>query len=44
MQALRTGDTEVDHGNMDDLMAEVLTELGYGIGVAIWQHVERWYA
>ena len=37
-------DKEVLHERMDDLMAKVLTELGYGEGVAIFESTEKWYA
>lgn len=31
------------HTEADDLMCKVLTELGYGDGVSIFQAMERWY-
>lgn len=38
------GDTESVHGYGDDLLAELLTELGYGDIVAIWKKLPKWYA
>ena len=35
-------DKEALHGRMDNLMAKVLTELGYGEGVAIFENTELW--
>ena len=37
------GDPEIAHVAMDDLMEEMLTELGYGEGVAIFSEQEKWY-
>ena len=37
------GDLEIAHLSMDDLMKEMLTELGYGEGVAIFSEQEKWY-
>jgi len=46
MQAMYTadGDFEQSHSAMDDLMAKVLVELGYGEGVAIFRKQKKWYA
>ena len=38
------GDIEEAHGNADDLMCELLRQLGYGEGVQIFQEMEKWYA
>lgn len=40
----RGGDIEVMHAEADELMAQMLVELGYGEGVAIFKAMERWYA
>lgn len=37
-------DSEYVHGNMDDLMCEVLTSLGYGEGVKVFKDTLKWYA
>jgi hypothetical protein len=38
------GDPEAAHGKADDLLCELLTELGYGKLVDIYNRVEKWYA
>ena len=38
------GDNEVAHKEMDELMCELLTVLGYGEGVAIFGDAHKWYA
>lgn len=38
------GDPEMSHSNLDDLMAKVLRELGYGKGVDIIESTIRWCA
>lgn len=35
--------TEDGHRMMDDLMCELLRELGYGEGIDIFRHFEKWY-
>ena len=37
-------DIETLHYEMDELMCEVLTELGYGKGVTVFENADRWYA
>ena len=37
-------DEEVVHSEMDDLMCELLRELGYGEGVDIFDNTHKWYA
>lgn len=37
-------DEEVAHSAADALMAELLTALGYGDGVAVFDAAEKWYA
>ena len=37
-------DNEVAHDNADNLMCELLTALGYGDGVAIFEAADKWYA
>ena len=37
-------DPEMAHYNMDELMCEVLSELGYEEGIAIFCDTEKWYA
>ena len=38
------GDAEIYHGKIDDLMEELLIELGYGEGVELLRRPARWYA
>jgi hypothetical protein len=46
MKIARTssGDPEAAHGNADDLLCKVLTELGYGEGVKVFEGMDKWYA
>ena len=37
-------DPEEHHGEADDLMCEILTDLGYGEGVKVFEEMDRWYA
>jgi hypothetical protein len=37
-------DKEVAHGNADQLMCDLLTELGYGKGVEVFENADKWYA
>lgn len=37
-------DSEVGHGEADDLLCEVLRELGYGEGIDIFESMHKWYA
>ena len=39
-----TGDTELCHEYMDDLMCDVLRELGYGEGIDVFESTHKWYA
>ena len=45
-EAFPTGghDEEYAHGYADALMCELLTSLGYGEGVKIFQSADKWYA
>lgn len=36
-------DVESCHGQMDDLMCELLRNLGYGEGIDIFEAAEKWY-
>lgn len=40
----RGDDEEVEHSDMDDLMCELLTSLGYEEGVQIFKDAHKWYA
>lgn len=40
----RGDDEEVEHSDMDDLMCEILTSLGYEEGVQIFKDAHKWYA
>lgn len=47
MQAIadRQGDVELDHKRADDLLCKVLTSLGYGAGVTVYEEeIQKWYA
>ena len=37
-------DTEQDHSAGDSLMCEVLTQLGYGDGVRVFEEADKWYS
>jgi hypothetical protein len=39
-----TGDPEAMHCDADDLMCKVLTELGYGAGIEVFNKMTKWYA
>jgi len=38
------GDCEIFHGKADELMCEMLIDLGYGEGVQIFTSADKWYA
>lgn len=40
----RSNDPEYSHGEADDLMCEVLEQLGYGAGVKVFDNMVRWYS
>lgn len=46
MQTILTkyDDPESVHFKMDELMCEVLTELGYNDGVKVFENTEKWYS
>lgn len=37
-------DVEITHAEADDLMCEMLRELGYGEGVDVFEDMPKWYA
>ena len=37
-------DREIAHCDADDLLCQVLRELGYGEGVDIFEEMDKWYA
>jgi hypothetical protein len=39
-----SSDYEADHGNADDILVALLTELGYHETVKAWEAVGKWYA
>lgn len=43
-QAAKDRDTESAHATADDIMCELLRELGYEEGVEIFEQMEKWYA
>jgi hypothetical protein len=44
MRACRSPDKEVQHCDADDLMCEVLRQLGYAEGVEVFEDMDKWYA
>ncbi len=38
------GDEEGFHSRADALLCEMLTELGYGEGIKIFEDADKWYA
>lgn len=37
-------DDEATHMYMDELMCELLAELGYGDGVKVFEETQKWYS
>ena len=37
-------DVEIEHAEANDMMCDILRELGYGEGVAIFEGAVKWYA
>ena len=37
-------DEEITHSKADDLMCDLLRELGYGEGVDVFEDMPKWYA
>ena len=37
-------DEEITHSKADDLMCDLLRELGYGEGVDVFKDMPKWYA
>ena len=44
MLSLDNGDPEVSHHCADNLMCDLLEQLGYSEGVDVFIDMERWYA
>ena len=44
MMRCRSGDQENDHLEMDRLMCDLLTDLGYEDGVSYFENTDKWYA
>lgn len=40
----KNGDTEDAHSNADDILCEILVELGYGALVEVYKKVPKWYS
>lgn len=40
----KNGDTECSHEQMDDLLCEVLKQLGYSKGVEVFDCADKWYS
>ena len=43
-ECVNNGDTEVAHLDADDILCDVLTQLGYKELVDIYEKVKKWYA
>lgn len=44
MEIAAIGEPEEMHGRADDLMCEVLIDLGYAAGIRVYDKMERWYS
>lgn len=44
MEATENGDSEIAHSNADDILCEMLEELGYSVIVETYHKVSKWYA
>lgn len=44
MRNQMSGDEETAHGEMDDLMVELLRRLGYGEAMDVFEKQDKWYA
>ena len=44
MEIAANGDPERMHSDADDLMREVLIDLGYAAGIQVYDRMERWYS
>lgn len=44
LRIARNNNTEMAHIQADELMCELLRELGYGEGVNIFENMNKWYA
>ena len=40
----QSGDTEASHANADDVLCDLLRELGYGDVVEEYERIEKWFA
>jgi hypothetical protein len=38
------GDLEAEHYEADKVLCELLTSLGYGDVVQVWEQIDKWYA
>lgn len=43
-KCVNNGDTEVAHLDADDILCDVLTQLGYKELVDLYEKVKKWYA
>lgn len=43
-ECVNNGDTEVAHIDADDILCDVLTQLGYKELVDLYEKVKKWYA
>lgn len=38
------GDTDAEHKEADDILCDLLIDLGYADVVTLWKQVHKWYA
>ena len=44
MEIAANGNPEDMHSDADDLMCEVLIDLGYAAGIRVYDGMEKWYS
>lgn len=44
MKGFNEFDTEMAHVYADELMCQVLTDLGYGEGIEVFKNMTKWYS
>lgn len=44
LEIFANNDTELNHKKADELLCEVLAQLGYEKGVTIFKNAPKWYA
>jgi hypothetical protein len=41
--SISNGDMETQHRFADDLLCDVLKDLGYGDGIEVYESIDKWY-